>query len=176
VLRQRCSQLQNIRPRIKQWSKTHTRPRQGSSQLQKQQAARMSRRLAIEQRMYAAGMADTQGWQFEICWTTQELRMRIKHARKRAFFIVWLFNVQLLGGEKRYGFVWPVMINPPQLLIILTILEMMHMLQAQTCGCISAHLVLPHQKTKREPSDAAKNQLNQPIWNRTVWNLAQKIN
>jgi len=34
-----------------------------SSHLQKHQAARMSRRIAIEQKRYAAGMADTQGLQ-----------------------------------------------------------------------------------------------------------------
>jgi len=43
----------------------------------------------------------------------------------------------------------------------MTHLEMMHTLQAQVCGCISAHPWLPHQKTKRETSDASKSQLNQ---------------
>jgi len=47
-------------------------------------------------------------------------------------------------------------------------LEMMHILQAQVCGCISAYPGLPHQKTKRENSDASKSQLNQTNWNRTV--------
>jgi len=46
---------------LKQWGKTQSTLRQGSSQLQKHQAARMSRRTAVEQRKYAAGMADTQG-------------------------------------------------------------------------------------------------------------------
>jgi len=45
---------------LKQWSKTYSAP-QGISQLQKQQAARMSRRIAVEQRRYAAGMAHNQG-------------------------------------------------------------------------------------------------------------------
>jgi len=35
--------------------------RQGSSQLQKHQGARMSRRTAVDQRRHAAGMAETQG-------------------------------------------------------------------------------------------------------------------
>jgi len=30
-------------------------------------SARMSRWMAVEQRRYAAGMADSQGWQFETC-------------------------------------------------------------------------------------------------------------
>jgi len=40
-------------------------------------------------------------------------------------------------------------------------LEMMHILQAQVYGCISAHPGLPHQKTKQETSYASKSQLNQ---------------
>ena len=52
---------------LKQWSKTHLMLRQGSSQLQKHQGARMSRRTAVDQRRHAAGMAETQGWQFETC-------------------------------------------------------------------------------------------------------------
>jgi len=46
---------------LKQWSRTNSTLRHGSSQLQKHQAARMSRRIAVEQRRYAVGMADTQG-------------------------------------------------------------------------------------------------------------------
>jgi len=38
---------------------------------------------------------------------------------------------------------------------------MMHTLQAQVFICIGIHLGLPHQKTKRETSDASKSQLNQ---------------
>jgi len=34
---------------------------------------------------------------------------------------------------------------------LMTMLEMMHILQAQVCGCISAHIRLPHQKIKWEP-------------------------
>jgi len=52
---------------LKQKSGTHSVLRQCSSQLQKHQAARISRRIAVEQRRYAAGMADTQGWPFETC-------------------------------------------------------------------------------------------------------------
>ena len=45
-------------------------------------------------------------------------------------------------------------------------LEMMHVLQAQVCGCISAYSGWPDQKTKRET--ISKSQLNQASWNRTV--------
>jgi len=44
----------------------------------------------------------------------------------------------------------------------------MHILQAQMCGCISAHSGLLHQRTKRETSDALKSQLNKASWNRKV--------
>jgi len=39
---------------------------------------------------------------------------------------------------------------------LMTKLEMMHIFQAQACGCISAHPGLSHQKTKRETSDDQK--------------------
>jgi len=48
----------------------------------------------------------------------------------------------------------------------MTKLEMMHLLQAQVCRCISAHLGLPHQKKKQETRDASK--LNQASGNGTV--------
>jgi len=51
---------------------------------------------------------------------------------------------------------------------LMTKLEMMHILQAQVCGCISARPGLPHQITKRETKEASKSQLNQASWNRTV--------
>jgi len=49
--------------------------RHRSSHPQSYKSARMSRRIAVEQRRYAAGMVDNQGWQFETCWTTHEFRM-----------------------------------------------------------------------------------------------------
>ena len=90
--------------------------------------------------------------------------MRITNARKLSFFIMWLLYAQLLGGQNRYGLMWAVIINPPEL----PKLEMMHILQAQVCGCISAHPGFPHHKTERETSDDSKSQLNQASWNKTV--------
>jgi len=49
---------------LKQMRETHSTLRQGSSYMQKHQAARMSRRTAVE---HAVGMAETQGCQFETC-------------------------------------------------------------------------------------------------------------
>ena len=51
---------------------------------------------------------------------------------------------------------------------LMTKLEMMRILQAHVCGCISAHPGLPDQKTKRETSNASKSQRNQASWNRAV--------
>jgi len=39
--------------------------------------------------------------------------------------------------------------------------RMMHILQAQVCGCISAHPGLSHQKLKQRTSDASIGQVNQ---------------
>jgi len=50
----------------------------------------------------------------------------------------------------------------------MTKLKILPILQAQVCGCISAHPELPHQKTRRETSDASTSQLNQASWNKTV--------
>jgi len=43
----------------------------------------MSSRIAVEQRRYAAGMVDTQGWQFEICGTSLLLSSRCNLNMKR---------------------------------------------------------------------------------------------
>jgi len=70
-------------------------------------------------------------------------------------FIVWLLYVQLLWEQNRYGLVWAIMINPPELPIG-DEARMMHILQTQVCGYISKCPGLPHQQTKRETSDASK--------------------
>ena len=70
-------------------------------------------------------------------------------------------------GTEHDGLVWVIMINPLEL-PSLKKLEMMHILQAQACSCISVYPGSPHQITKRETSDASKSQLNQASWNRTV--------
>jgi len=54
---------------------------------------------------------------------------------------------------------------------LMTMLEMIHMLQAQVCCCISAHPRLSHPKTKRETSNVPESQINQASWNRTVLNF-----
>jgi len=141
--------------------------RQRSSHLQNCKSERMSRRIAIEQSRYAAGMADTEGWQFETCWTTQELRMRIVYARKRSFFYYMTVSLyeQLLRRQNRYGEpLWSMRPNCQ----LMTKLEIMQILQAQVCGWISAHPGLTHQKKKRESRDASSSQLNQTSWKRTV--------
>jgi len=44
----------------------------------------------------------------------------------------------------------------------------MHILQAQVCGCDSAHPRLPHLERRREASDASKSQLNCKIWHKSI--------
>ena len=51
---------------------------------------------------------------------------------------MWLLYVQLLGKKNSYGFVWAVMINPPELPIeLVTKLKTTYILQAQVCDGIS---------------------------------------
>jgi len=97
----------NIKLRIEtvENSGTHSTLRQGSSQLQKHQAARMFRRIVVEQRRYAAGLADTQGWQFETYQTAQELRLRIKYARKLLFFHVAVICITTGVSDRDAGLV-----------------------------------------------------------------------
>jgi len=59
---------------------------------------------------------------------------------------------------------WSILLNCQ----LTTKLEMMHTLQAQVCGSISAHPGLPDQETKLETRHASKSQINQASWNRTV--------
>jgi len=49
----------DVRLCIKQWNKTHSTLRQGSSQLEIHQASRMPRWIVAEQSLYAVGMSDT---------------------------------------------------------------------------------------------------------------------
>jgi len=114
--------------------------RQRSSHLQNCKSARMSRRIAVEQRRYAAGMADTEGWQFETCWTTQELRMRIAFStvRKKTFIFYYVtvsLYEQLLRRQNRYGEpLWSIRLNCQ----LMAKLEMMQILQAQVLlTCLS---------------------------------------
>ena len=69
VLRQSSSQLQKYKVVHSKSAVKHTTLRWGSSQIEKM-TARMSRRIALEQRRYAAGMVDTMGWQFATLWTS----------------------------------------------------------------------------------------------------------
>ena len=88
-------------------------------------------------RRYVAGMADTQGSQFETCWTTQEL-MHIKYAKKFSFVVMCLLYVQPLGSSTSTGVcepLWSIHLNCQ-----LTMkLKMMHVLQAQVCSCINTN-------------------------------------
>ena len=72
---------------LKQWNKTHSSLRQSNLQLQIQ-AALMSRPIrVVEHRKCAGGwLAHTPVCKIKSYKTTQELRMRIKHARRLSLF------------------------------------------------------------------------------------------
>jgi len=95
--------------------------------------------------------------------------MRIKYARKFPFFITWVsaYMYNYWGDRTDTGICqpsWSILLNCQ----LMAKLEMMHTLQAQVCGSISAHPGLPHQKTKLETRDASRSQINQASWNRTI--------
>ena len=71
----------------------------------------MFRRIAVEQRRCAAGMADTQGWQFELAelaYTRIENAHKVAYAIKVSCLFMWVLYVELLG-KNRYAFVWVVL-------------------------------------------------------------------
>jgi len=90
--------------------------RQRSSHLQSYKSARMSRRIAVEQRRYAAGMADTRDDSLKLA--KQKIIWNAHKARKKSLFFCYVTispYVQLLGGQNRCEIVWAVVINPPKL-------------------------------------------------------------
>jgi len=113
VLRQSRSQLQkNIRLRIQ---RVQQNTKRYDGEIHKWKI--MSRRVAIEQKRYAAGMADTQGWQFELAelaYTRIENAHKVAYAIKLSCLFMWLLCVELLGGKNRYAFVWAIMFNLPR--------------------------------------------------------------
>jgi len=80
-------------------------------------------------------------------WSTQ--------AYFQFFYVAVIYTVQLLRGKNRYGACVSRYDQSAWTVKVRTKLEMMHILQAQVCVCISAHPGLPHQKTKRETRDAS---------------------
>jgi len=101
---------------LKQGKKTHSVLHQRSSQLQKYGCANVSSNISRPDiRRYAAVLADTQGWQFETCklhknwecaWSTQE-NFRI--------LLCDCYMYNYWREKNRYGLVWAVRINPPEL-------------------------------------------------------------
>jgi len=79
VLRQSSSQLQYMAAQSKSAVK-HTQRYDGAIHKFEKMAAQMCRRIAVEQIRYAAGMADTQGWQFETFCRPTSLHKNLKCA------------------------------------------------------------------------------------------------
>jgi len=81
------------------------------------------------------------------------------YTRKLLYYIMWLVCTTI-GGQNRYGLVWAIIINPPELPIQWWSSKgCTYCKQTQVCCCIRAHPRVPHQNTKRESSDASKSQL-----------------
>jgi len=106
--------------------------------------------------------------------------MRIKYARKLTSFIMWLLYVQYNYSTGETDWTDTGLCGPLRSIRLnyqlMTKLEMIHILQAQACGCISAYPGLQHQKPKRDTSGASQSQLNQAMRQfemRQFWNLAQ---
>jgi len=115
----------------------------------------MSRQMAVEQRRYVARIRDTQGWQFWnlINYTRIE---NVHKVHKKTLFLLFACYIYYCGDSIDTD------LCEPLLSIFLycqemTKLEVMRILQAQVCHCISAHTGLPHQKKKREIIDASKS-------------------
>jgi len=110
----------------------------------------MSCRIAVEQRSYTAGMGDTQGpWvdRFFTVWNLLKYS-KIKNAhnhkvRKKTFVLYYVAVIFTLLRDRTDTRLceplWLIRLNCQ----LMTKLEMMPVLQAQVCGCVSAHPGLP---------------------------------
>jgi len=88
---------------LKQGSGTHSVLRQRNSQRRKYKVARMSRRIAVDQKVCRWDGGHTGLTVRNLLHCT-----RIENkadARKFSFFVMWLLYVQLLRGKNRYGLV-----------------------------------------------------------------------
>ena len=84
------------------------------------------------------------GLHLETFSTTQGLRMRTKAFAFYDVNVICTTNWGYRTGTSLCEPLWSIRLHSQ----LMTKLEMMHMLQAQACGCISAHPGLPHQRTK----------------------------
>jgi len=89
MLRHRSSQLPNFGCVLKKGSKTQSSLRQSKLQLQNEAALTSCRIRAVEHRCAAGAHPGLQD-RILLNYSTQELRMRIKHARILPIFFVYL--------------------------------------------------------------------------------------
>ena len=62
----------------------------------------MSRRTAVEQRRYAPGMADTQGWHFKSCWTSLQKNWKCALSAQENFRVFYVAVIcPATGGTKQ---------------------------------------------------------------------------
>jgi len=83
----------------------HTQRYDGAVHKLKTMAARLSCRKAVEQRGYAAGMADTRVDSLKLACTRIENTHKVRKETFVFAVFMWLLFVQLLGGQNRYAFV-----------------------------------------------------------------------
>ena len=105
--------------------------------------------------------------------TTQELRLRMKYARKLLFFYYVAVISTSTGGQNRHKLVWSVIFNLPELPTNDEAWNESHIASTSVRLYWRTPRVA-HQKTKRETSVVSKRQLNQASWNRTVWKIGSE--
>jgi len=102
--------------------------RQRSSQLQKHKAARMSRRIAVDQNLCSGESCQFKIWKLQNVW-------KCAYSTQGNFrFFIWLLYVQLLVDKTDTGVRVPLLST--RLNCQLTKIETKHILQAQVCDDI----------------------------------------
>jgi len=77
----------------------------------------MSRRIAVERIRYATGMADTQGWQFENCWTSLHKNIKCAWSTQEYFrhFLCVCYMYKYWGNRtvtRLYEALWSIRLEP----------------------------------------------------------------
>jgi len=159
---------------LKQGNRTHSVLHQRSLQLQKYNAARMSRRQSSQAEKVCGWDGGHPG--LTVLNLLNYTRIENAHQVRKKTFVFLLCGCYMYnywGDRTDSGFcesLWSIRLDCH----LRTKFEMMRIWQAQVCGCISAYRGLPHQHMKRETSGASKSQLNQASRNRTVLKVSSE--
>ena len=170
ILRQSVHNCKNIRQRVKTGSRTHSVLRQGSSQLQKYKAARLSLQIAVDQTSEGMRL----GWRtprVDSLKLVNYKRIENAHEVRKKNFRILLWDCYMCNYEGKrtdIGLCEPlgsIRLNCQ----LMTKLAMKHILQAQVRNCIGT-------KTNRKLVMHHKISSIKPLNIEQFWNLAQKIN